>query len=167
MTVAFSYLTENILTPFFFCLILGKSRIETKRISSSLTLNSEQFNLNLTVGRHYYFEKFKVKISTNGYYTFSSDSLIDAYGCLYKDAFALETPRSNRLISDDDSGNNEQFQFTICLHANKTYFLIFTTRFILTTGDYTLIVSGPSAFTLTKIISSDESETSDYLVSGK
>lgn len=76
-------------------------------------------------------------------YMFSGLSTIDTSGYLYKDAFYSNSPTSNLIAFDDDSGSNRQFQFSIFLQANVTYVLIVTAPDANTTGPYSVMISGP------------------------
>ncbi|UJR20171.1 hypothetical protein I4U23_023303 [Adineta vaga] len=111
-------------------------------ISSAWTSNSQKFiRLNGSTSYNYY-EAYRVTVPINGSYIFTSESMIDTYGYLYLDSFLPNFITHNLIASDDDSGDNSEFQFTIYLHSNVTYILVATTYNEHTTGEFSVIISG-------------------------
>ncbi|CAF4096846.1 unnamed protein product [Adineta steineri] len=78
---------------------------------------------------------------------------MDTYGSVYKEYFNPSNPMENRLVDDDESGQQHQFIFTIALETNITYILIVTTSSSNPTGAFSIFVSGPDNVDL-KTISS-------------
>ena len=67
---------------------------------------------------------------------------MDTYGYLYSQNFYPNSPSLNLIRSDDDSGENNQFQFEVYLQSNMTYVLVLTTLDPLMVGNYEVIVQG-------------------------
>lgn len=92
-----------------------------------------------------------MKTKTSGLYVISSDSPIDTYGYIYKDHFNPLDPIENLLCQDDASCGHSQFKLILDLHSSVTYVLVMTTYELGTTGEFIVLVSGPSDVTLTPI----------------
>jgi hypothetical protein len=108
-----------------------------------------------------------VLVDTAGNYTFQSNSSIDLYGYFYKNSFNATNPSANEIASDDDSGGNLQFQFTVSLQPFVTYVLVVTTFIANVTGSYTISAVGignvfGELTTTTTIATSTTSTTSKY-----
>ncbi len=106
-------------------------------------------------------------VNTAGNYTFQSNSSIDLYGYFYNNSFNATNPSANEIASDDDSGGNLQFQFTVSLQPFVTYVLVVTTFKPNVTGSYTISAVGiGNVFyvrtTTTTIATSTTSTTSKY-----
>ena len=123
-------------------------------LSGSLTTNSEAFHhFNGKSNTHYY-ELFEVIVPVTDNYILTSDSSIDTYGMLYKENFYKDSIENNLILSDDDGGENYQFEMKGYLKSNTRYVLIITTNTPTTTGDFTIIVSGLNRVNLRQINSS-------------
>jgi hypothetical protein len=113
--------------------------------SSSLTSNSV-FIRPSSKNNQYYYKTIQVVVSTNGFYSFQSDSSIDMYSCLYNGYFNSTKPYINLRTCDDNSGGNQQFYFGISLLSGN-YTLVATTYFGYVTGNFSIIVYGPANVT--------------------
>ncbi len=112
--------------------------------SSALTYDSETYSRdgnNFT--SDYFYEAIEVIVNTTGTYTFSSLTIMDAYGFLYTFDFNSADPLINLLTKDDQSGGNNQFRFSAVLEAGVPYTLVFTTYRERETGPFTVLASGP------------------------
>jgi hypothetical protein len=90
----------------------------------------------------------QVNVSEAGYYRFWSVSNLDTYAYIYKNSFNPAFPSDDLYTYDDDGGNNRQFQFTLYLQPNTTYFLVATTFEPGINGDYLVAASGLSTVSL-------------------
>jgi hypothetical protein len=84
----------------------------------------------------------QVTIYETGNYIFSSISDIDTYGCFYNGTFDPFDPLLNLAVSNDDGGGTAQFQFTVFLTADSTYYIVVTTFSENVFGEFTLSVNG-------------------------
>ena len=114
------------------------------------TSSSRNFTRFGTITSGYSYETFDVTVSTTGSYIFRSDSGIDTYGYLYSAVFYPAYTSMNLLSLDDDSGGNNQFQFTVSLQTNTKYILVPTTSNPLLIGSYSVIASGPGTVNFLK-----------------
>jgi hypothetical protein len=114
--------------------------------SSELTNGSERYPQ-----ADRYYEAIEIIVNSTGIYTFKSEENIDGIGILYQPNFDPYNPSTNRIIEDDQSGGNNQFQFTVSLEAGVLYTLVFTTYAPRVTGPFTVIASGPDNVEFTPI----------------
>ena len=99
-------------------------------------------------GTGYYLQAYSFIVSTDGLYSFTTDSSIDTYGLLYDDIFNTSMPSGNLMAYDDDGGIGYQFKITLSLQTSKTYTLVVTTHGSFVNGSYSLIASGPVQLSL-------------------
>ena len=92
-----------------------------------------------------------MKVIETGYYVIRSDSRIDSYGSLYKNTFNPLNPSENLLSAEDDDFFDLQFRFNIHLNGNMTCVLVITTYGLEETGQFSLIVQGPSKVILERL----------------
>ena len=92
-----------------------------------------------------------MKVIETGYYVIRSDSRIDSYGSLYKSTFNPLNPSENLLSAQDDDFFDLQFRFNIHLNGNMTCVLVITTYELKETGQFSLIVQGPSKVILERL----------------
>ncbi|CAF1409433.1 unnamed protein product [Adineta ricciae] len=111
-------------------------------VLSAWTTNSRKYIRRSASTTHTYYEAYRVTVSINGCYIFTSSSQVDTYGYLYSDSFSPIDTRQNLIIENDDDGGNGQFQFETTLETNRTYILVATTYRENITGEYRLIISG-------------------------
>jgi len=78
-------------------------------------------------------DTFKINIDTNGRYTFLTHGFTDTYGTL------LDS-KGNKIIEDDDSGDNKNFTFSKVLDIG-TYYLQIKDFYSNRTGSYSIIAS--------------------------
>ncbi len=98
----------------------------------------------------YFYDTYQVRVSTAGYYLFTSVSLVDTIGYFYNTTFNPLSPSKNLLYWDDDAGVSDQFAFMYYLQPNIVYMLVVTTFNSSVTGSYTVVVSGSARVTLVR-----------------
>jgi hypothetical protein len=91
-----------------------------------------------------YYNAIQINLLQDGTYTFRSQSQIDLYGYLYQNYFNNTNVNLNLIISDNDSGGNNQFSFQYYLSSYFNYILVVTTSNNNTVGSYSVYVKGPS-----------------------
>jgi len=116
------------------------------RYSSKLTINSSLFNRPNQVLKQYYYKAIPLMIPSTNYYRFRSISNIDMYGYLYTSNFNASNSQNSLLISNDDSGGFQQFLMSILL-AVGNYTLVATTYSPNVTGNFSILVQGPTNIT--------------------
>ena len=79
-----------------------------------------------------------------GFYTITTNSIIDTHGFIYENNFNIFNPKMNLISVDDDAGCDYQFQITTRLEINNTYVLIVTTYDENVGGTFSLVASGPN-----------------------
>jgi hypothetical protein len=82
-------------------------------------------------------------VNTTGIYTFTSVGTLDAYGYLYGSNFYPLNPSSNLITEDDQTGDDNQFKFSVFLDADVSYTLVYTTYSPDSMGSFSVIASGP------------------------
>ncbi|CAF1054190.1 unnamed protein product [Adineta steineri] len=133
--------------------------------SSSLTKNSQVYTRpNASIGSIYYCQAFAVNISTTGIYAIFSDSTMDTIGYIYNSTFNPAGPNQNLLLSNDDSGGNDQFMFSTTFQVMMKYILVVTTYISVTTGKFSLYGLGGSliSFVPFNIINNVSKVASNY-----
>jgi hypothetical protein len=105
-----------------------------------------------TPGSNFYYEAIKVRVYTNGKYTFTSISSLDTYGYLYANAFDPSFPSQNLIESDDDSGGGGQFRINATLSSLQTYILVVTTFYPDRMGAFSITALGPASVSLSAYI---------------
>jgi len=136
-------------------------------ISSSWTTNSEIHTRIRGGNGSYYYEVFEVTVALDGDYIFTSNSSIRTVGLLYKENFFPNLTSLNLYRGGISNGENGQFQFTTYVQSNKRYILVATTNLPLTTGTYTLLVSGLARVNLLPINSTSIISTSTTTTIGE
>jgi hypothetical protein len=111
--------------------------------SSALTTNSYTYSPPHQPTPNHYYQLIQVIAEKSGDYTFQSTSAINLYVYFYKNNFNVYNPSLNVIASDDNSGGNGQFLFTVSLQAGVEYILLVTTYNAYVTGSYTITASGP------------------------
>jgi hypothetical protein len=92
-----------------------------------------------------------VTVSTSGLYEFGSSSSLDTYGCFYNGRFISLTPSINLIAQDNDELGDNQYLINITLQSNRTYTLVTTTQWELTTGSFSIIAVGPDTVKFTSV----------------
>ena len=105
-------------------------------------------------GTVYYLQAYSFMVSTDGIYSFTTNSSIDTYGLLYDGPFNTAMPSGNLMEYDDDGGIGYQFKITLFLQASRTYTLVVTTHGSSVNGSYSLIAYGPVQLSLTMFVPS-------------
>lgn len=98
----------------------------------------------------FYYQAIEITVSTAGYYTLLCNSAMDTYGYLYNNSFNYLLPDLDILSSDDDSGGNHQFMFTIPLQSLLKYILVVTTLGEEVIGTFSLIATGPGLLSFSR-----------------
>ena len=131
--------------------------IITKSIKSRLTTKSPRFKRIGSSSNDHYYDRIQVTVKTLGLYTFQSDTsdMIDPYGCLYTDQFDDSMPSSNLIINDDQGRGQNQFQFSLTLENDRTYYLVVTTYLSRNIGTIPISVVGPPGITLDRVTGRD------------
>ena len=91
----------------------------------------------------------RVTASASGTYTFAGDSIFDSYACLYHESFNPSQPMSNKLVCDDDSGPDDDFQLTATMRPSQSMILVVTTFHPSETGSFTVQVHGAAQVIMT------------------
>jgi hypothetical protein len=90
-------------------------------------------------------------VIATGFYHISSQSIIDTYGYIYQDSFDPFNPSVNLILENDQSCPDEQFKLTVNLQVDIKYILVVTTALPDVTGEFSILVSGPTNFSLEHI----------------
>ncbi len=90
-------------------------------------------------------------MNTSGYYSFHSQSTMDAYGFIYKNTFNPLNPAENLLQAEDDGGSDFQFRLNIDLRGGMTYVLVMTTYLSKETGAFSIFVLGANKVILQRL----------------
>ena len=121
-------------------------------LSGALSSSSQRFSRPGGDASHnYYYQAIKVTTCIDAIFIFTSSSSIDAYGHLYMNSFDPSNPSPDLVISNDDDAGIGQFQISINLQSETTYFLVVTTFRPDVTGNFSVSVTGPAAVNLIKI----------------
>ena len=99
----------------------------------------------------YYYETILMNVSKAGDFTIMSQSSINTYGYLYENSFDPFDTSLNLLMEDDNSGDNEQFKLTAFLQPSTIYVLVVTTFSPHVMGKFSIIASGTSFISLTRV----------------
>jgi hypothetical protein len=99
----------------------------------------------------YFYEALAFNVSVAGDYSFWSHSDFDTYGYLYRDDFNRFETAMNRLSSDDDNCEYQQFNTVHRLLPNITYILVVTTSQVGETGKFSVISSGPASMQFSRV----------------
>ena len=103
--------------------LIANTLLITSTFSNSLSNSNTTYSPpHLPIPGHYYYDAFRLTVATFGNYTIRSSSVTgtNLYGYLYINNFDPLNPSSNLIASDDNSGGNQQFQFTIALQSTFT-----------------------------------------------
>ena len=122
--------------------------------SGSLSSSNPTFARPNGSSSNYYYESIEIRtLNKSGFYIFQSNSSTstDLYGCLYLGWFDPSDSSINKLICDENSGDDRQFQFSQDLFPSPSdaFTLVVTTAFPSTTGSYSISVTGPSLVSMT------------------
>ncbi|CAM4918470.1 unnamed protein product [Rotaria socialis] len=98
-------------------------------------------------GCPYYFVAILVMASTNGNYTFQSDTKDDIFGYLYNKTFTPNNTNLNFLTQDDDAGPGYNFRFTATLLSAHSAIHVVTTYYPSKSASFKITIDGPSQVT--------------------
>jgi len=124
--------------------------IETRKFaqtkySSNLSVNSHKCNHNKECRLlNFYCEMIEIHTKEEGLYTITSDSTKDLVGYIHKNNFTLFDLNINKIGSDYNSHDNNQFKITLYRQANISFLLIVTTAQELEQGEFSITILGPS-----------------------
>ena len=93
---------------------------------------------------NYYCEIIEIHTKEEGLYTITSHSSKDLVGYIHEKNFTLFDLNINKIQSDDNSHDNNQFKITLYRQANSPFLLIVTTAQELQQGHFSITVHGPS-----------------------
>ena len=128
--------------------------IETRKFaqtkySSNLSVNSHKCNHNKECRLlNFYCEMIEIHTKEEGLYTITSDSTKDLVGYIHKNNFTLFDLNINKIGSDYNSHDNNQFKITLYRQANISFLLIVTTTQEFEQGDFSITVHGPSTVSI-------------------
>lgn len=92
----------------------------------------------------YYYESIQINVIQSGYYTFSSKTDIDIMRQLYKQHFNSHSSSERLLNGDDINCPLVENKFITELQSTMTYIIVVTTRSYDKTGNYSILIFGPS-----------------------
>ena len=124
---------------------------QTTIVSSEWTTTSRIFRRPYGFGHNHYYQLFRVTVETKGLYSIAAGSLVDSFGYIYTSAFDGSLPWNNLFTHDDQSGGENQFELTLILNVNVTYFLVATTYREFRFGTFNITVIGPGQSTIVLI----------------
>ena len=96
------------------------------------------------MAKNYYYESIQVSVPMMDTYTFISNSPINTDGYLYSDEFKPANPSLKLISQDDDSNGQGQFRITAILQPGHKYILVVTPDSPETTGEFSIVSSGPA-----------------------
>jgi len=93
----------------------------------------------------HYYEALEINVNTPGFYMFSTESSLNAYGYLYEHQFNPYDSIDNSLAQSGDLCDDNQLRIIAYLKFNITYTLIITTQYAYVNrqGPFSLFVEGP------------------------
>ena len=93
---------------------------------------------------NYYCQILEIHTEEEGLYTITSHSTKDLVGYIHKNNFTLFDLNINKIGSDYNSHDNNQFKITLYRQANISFLLIVTTAQELEQGEFSITILGPS-----------------------
>jgi hypothetical protein len=130
-----------------FCFIVNLY-VMNVTLSSALTVNSRTF-IRYDSNSSCYFETLQITVPTAGQYHIMTTGSLDTYGYLYINGFFTNSTATNLIGFDDDGSGNVNFKLSNVLQPNVKYYLVVTSYSSLTTGAFTVVVSGLSLANIT------------------
>ncbi|CAF1456455.1 unnamed protein product, partial [Adineta steineri] len=115
--------------------------------SSELNTSSQTYSRDCRKS-NYYYQTIRMNVVETGYYALSSNSSMDTFGDIYKDDFNPMNPFENLLSQDYRACSSQDFKFIAYLYTGTTYILVVTTSSSNTTGNFSILTSGPDNITL-------------------
>jgi hypothetical protein len=103
-----------------------------------------------------------VPVVTSGTYHITSKSHVDTYGYIYNNSFNGLDPRKNLLAENNDGCGKKQFKLKVDLQSGRTYVLVTTTNLPGVTGDFSIVVSGPTSVRFSPTTTTETSKGSNY-----
>jgi hypothetical protein len=116
--------------------------------SSELTTDMEHYFRDQCQASNYYYQALKIRVDTNGFYKFTSNSSIHMYDYFYHETFNLFDPSHNLLVENDKTCTKEQILFDFSLFTHTTYVLVVTSHVPGRTGAFIIQVLGRGNITL-------------------
>ncbi|CAF1031449.1 unnamed protein product, partial [Adineta steineri] len=123
---------------------------------SSFTVDSSLYYRDCNMPKCYY-EALQINVFETGIYVLWSESNVNTYGYIYQHDFNPFEPLKNLLAEHDGKCNNGQFKLIIDLQVNAKYVLVVTTHRPMTTGNFSVFISGPYNVSLTNFSSKESS----------
>ena len=90
-------------------------------------------------------------MNKSGYYSFTSYSVIDTHGSIYKNTFNPLNPTENLFQTEDDTCSDSQFRLDIRLTSAMKYVLVITTSELQETSPFWIVVLGDNKVTLKRL----------------
>ncbi|CAF1544339.1 unnamed protein product [Adineta steineri] len=116
--------------------------VESKHLSK-LTTNSQTYSRDCRKS-DYYYQTIRMNVVETGYYALSGSSSMGTFGYIYKDDFNPMNPFENLLSQNYRSCSDQDFMFIVYLHTGTKYILVVTTSSPNTTGNFSILTSGPN-----------------------
>lgn len=133
-------------------------------ISDTLENSTQAYIRYGRISGNYYYKMYQVTTTTAGYFAFSSNSGLNAYGYMYLNSFYEPATLLNLIVYDDDTGGNGQFRFTTFLIPDVRYILIFTTYSPDVKGSFSITANGPAPVTFISTFVPDTTTTSPFTI---
>ncbi|CAF1282476.1 unnamed protein product [Rotaria sp. Silwood1] len=114
----------------------------TSRYLSALTNGSPQYCRGSNCSSpDYYYQAFRLLVSTAGSYSFQSISTFNTYGYIYNNSFNASDPSANIVVYNDDDAGSSQFLLNISVDTLTKYILVVTTYSRNVTGPFSIIAT--------------------------
>ena len=127
------------------------ANIQKSEYSSRLTKNSPIYSPDYCNVSNHYYEAIQLTVSSNGCYTFISESNIGIIESIYNDSFDVFMLNSNLLLHYHGNKNDIGFNFTVQLETKITYVLILSTYLPSMMGTFSITVYGASKVKFTRM----------------
>jgi hypothetical protein len=136
-------------------IISSPANAATVTTNGTLTANDPIFNSpnsgsppTTTASGSFAYDVFGFTINTAGIYNIAANSTaFDTYLGLYRDSFNSQTPLTNALQYDDDSGAGFNSLISRSLSTGTQYFAVVTSFAPAARGAYSLTLTGPGTAT--------------------
>ena len=142
----------RIINDNYFLLLATSSSQITSSYSNNLQSDSPKFARPYRPGdTNYFYQAILLTINKAATYSFSSNSSISIFGCLYSSGFDPSNSMTNLLGCSDNIGSDTQYLFSHFLDTATSFTLVVTTSYSMTIGSYTIQVVGPDSIQMTTV----------------
>jgi len=115
-------------------------------------ITSKCFRLYTLFSSFNYYEPIQINVIQSGNYTLSSvGNLYGATGYLYKKHFNEFNPYERLITHNSDGCLQNEFKIITELQSSVTYILIIVPNSLRSTGNFSIVVSGPNNVTFNPI----------------